>query len=222
MTSRPRAAGGDDSLLVSGLFSRNRRNPLRVEAVPFAMSPRKILGTMLAAAAALALDSSQLDAQVARRACEDAEAKGSVVVVAGPEEPGERLSIEGRVLDREGLPVATARVLAFHTDAEGFYSPGGMDESEARLCGVARTDAEGRFRFDTVRPGYYAEGARPPAHVHFRVVVAGREQSFTLQFADDERLGSRADGDGPTWSSVRPVERSSDGAMRVVRDLRLR
>ena len=37
-----------------------------------------------------------------------------------------------------------------------------MDESDARLCGLMLTDAEGRYRFETVKPGHYATGG-PPA-----------------------------------------------------------
>jgi protocatechuate 3,4-dioxygenase beta subunit len=185
------------------------------------MNDRKILiiAAILAGLAGFPGDSA---AQARRAAgCREHPAAGSVVDIAGPDEPGERLTIFGRVLagaDRE--PVAGARVYAFHTDAAGYYSDGGMDEDNPRLCGAALTTAEGSYRFDTVRPAHYANGG-PPAHVHFEVTLPdGRTASLTLQFEGDPLLGGR--GAGQTWETVRPVERLVDGRQQVVRDLWVR
>lgn len=147
------------------------------------------------------------------------------MAIAGPDEPGERMVISGRVVRADGeTPVADATVFVFHTDAAGYYSPGGMDESNARLCGLVRTDASGRYRFESVRPAHYATGG-PPAHVHFRVWGPGiPRQSFTLNFEGDPLLGARGhDASGnPTWATVRPVVTGDDGLLRVERDLKLR
>lgn len=67
----------------------------------------------------------------------------SSVVVAGADEPGERLVVTGRVIDGAN-PVAGASVYVFHTDASGVYAPGlsGPDaELDPRLHGALRTDA---------------------------------------------------------------------------------
>ncbi len=158
--------------------------------------------------------------------CQGRKAEGWSIVIAGPDEPGERLIVEGRVLASDGTsPVPEATLLVFHTDAEGYYSPGGMDESDARLCGLMLTDAQGRYRYETVKPAHYATGGGPPAHVHYRVWGDGFDrQSFSLQFEGDARLGSRGReaSSNPTWATIRPIARDDDGTLSVIRDLRLR
>ncbi len=147
------------------------------------------------------------------------------ITIAGPDEPGRRMVVEGRVLRSDGeTPIAGATVFVFHTDDEGYYSPGGMDESDARLCGLMLTDERGRYRFDSVKPAHYATGG-PPAHVHYRVWGPElRRQSFSLNFEGDPLLGERGKdaSANPTWATIRPAEEGVDGVLRVIRDLRLR
>ncbi len=157
--------------------------------------------------------------------CGGREAEHWSVRIADPAEPGERMVVSGRVLGADGeTPVAGATVFVFHTDAAGYYSPGGMDESNARLCGLMLTGPDGRYRFESVRPAHYATGG-PPAHVHYRVWGADiPRHSFTLNFEGDPLLGARGRdaSDNPTWATVRPFTVRADGVIEVVRDLRLR
>jgi protocatechuate 3,4-dioxygenase beta subunit len=81
-------------------------------------------------------------------------------------ERGTPLVIAGVVRDERENPVAGAFVRAFHADATGVYTPRG--DQRPRLCGVARTDAAGRYRFITIKPGNYPN-EREPAHVHFEI-----------------------------------------------------
>ncbi|MEE8137802.1 MAG: hypothetical protein V3T81_02860 [Thermoanaerobaculia bacterium] len=142
--------------------------------------------------------------------------------IAGADEPGERVVVEGRVLDGDGMtPLAGITVFVFHTDARGHYSGEGMDESNARLCGLVRTDAMGRYRFETIRPAPYATG-RVAAHIHYQVWGPGvRRQSFLLQFEGDPLLGERGrDASGnPVWARIRPLTLDADGVFHVERDL---
>lgn len=152
--------------------------------------------------------------------CHDREPGVGSFEIADRDEPGRRLVIHGRVVvGDERRPVVGARVLAFHTDDKGYYSVGGMDESQARLCGVVLTDQAG-FRFETIRPAHYATGG-PPAHVHFEVRLPdGRDGRFTLQFEGDPKLeGQKA---GEVWDRIRSLEDRVDGALVVERDLWLR
>ena len=157
--------------------------------------------------------------------CQGKPAESWSITIAGPDEPGQRMAVEGRVLESDGeTPIVGATVFVFHTDDEGYYSPGGMDEADARLCGLMLTDERGRYRFESVKPGHYATGG-PPAHVHYR--VWGPElsrRSFSLNFEGDPLLGERGKdaSSNPTWAAIRPMEQGDDGVLRVVRDLRLR
>jgi protocatechuate 3,4-dioxygenase beta subunit len=153
--------------------------------------------------------------------CHEQEPTASTVRIANEEEPGDRMVVSGRVLrGQERVPVAGAKVLAFHTDAKGYYSPGGMDERNARLCGVLSTDEEGRYRIETIRPARYATGG-PPAHIHFEVTAPGEtRRRYTLNFEGDPDLGGALAGE--SWDRIRPVTRSDDGILSVERDFWLR
>lgn len=60
---------------------------------------------------------------------------------------GERILLTGRITDGDGAPCSDAMVEIWQADPEGRY------EGEFHGFGRCATDAEGRFRFVTVRPG---------------------------------------------------------------------
>jgi protocatechuate 3,4-dioxygenase beta subunit len=151
----------------------------------------------------------------------------SSIVVAGPEEPGERFVVTGRVLDGK-KPLAGISIYVFHTDAMGLYARDGVNNDEnARLHGAMRSDAKGRYRFETIRPkGYDGE----PAHVHYVVIAPGyKPRMFDLWLADDPILVQRRNDGLPTlWFesapgriAVRPVTRESNGTWHATRDLEM-
>jgi protocatechuate 3,4-dioxygenase beta subunit len=89
---------------------------------------------------------------------------------------GERIIVSGRVLDEDGRPVAHTLVEVWQANAAGRYLHK-IDQHDAPLdpnftgTGHAMTDAEGRYRFVTIRPGAYPwknhHNAWRPAHIHF-------------------------------------------------------
>jgi protocatechuate 3,4-dioxygenase beta subunit len=89
---------------------------------------------------------------------------------------GERIVVSGRVLDENSRPLANTLIEIWQANAAGRYLHE-WDQHEAPLdpnftgCGQAVTDAEGRYRFITIRPGEYPWGnhynAWRPAHIHF-------------------------------------------------------
>lgn len=91
---------------------------------------------------------------------------------------GERIVVSGRVLDEDERPVSSTLVEVWQANAAGRYLHK-MDQHDAPLdpnftgCGHVLTDAEGRYRFVTVKPGAYPWGnhhnAWRPTHVHFSV-----------------------------------------------------
>lgn len=155
--------------------------------------------------------------------------------MAGPDEPGERLVVTGRVIDGTKL-IAGASVYVFHTDAKGFYAPdrSGPDaELDPRLHGALRTDVEGRYRYETIRPGSYGGNA---AHVHYVVTARGyKPRIFDLWFQDDPILVARRQAGepeiqqsmrnssfyqaAPDLIAIRPVRRDAAGIWNAVRDL---
>jgi protocatechuate 3,4-dioxygenase beta subunit len=89
---------------------------------------------------------------------------------------GERIVVHGRVLDGAGRPVRDSLVEVWQANAAGRYAHA-VDRHPAPLdpnfsgAGRCLTDAEGRYRFVTVKPGAYPwgnhENAWRPAHIHF-------------------------------------------------------
>ena len=89
---------------------------------------------------------------------------------------GERIIVEGRVIDEDGRAVRDSLVELWQANAAGRYAHR-VDRHDAPLdpnftgAGRALTDAEGRYRFVTIKPGAYPwlnhSNAWRPAHIHF-------------------------------------------------------
>jgi protocatechuate 3,4-dioxygenase beta subunit len=156
-------------------------------------------------------------AQAHRPAALDAAAR-----IAPTSEPGTPLVIHGQLYGEDGrTPVTGATVFAYHTDREGLYDRAGSPPHSWRLRGWAKTDAQGRFEFSTIRPGSYPSSSNP-AHVHFTVFTGGaRYHAGELQFGDDPLIPAakaREDSENE-FGSIRSVRR--EGQTQHV-DLRLR
>lgn len=142
----------------------------------------------------------------------------SSATLAEDDEPGDRLVLSGRVLDAGGTP-ASGVVLYFHqTDASGIYR---QEDGGHAIQGWLQTDAEGRYRVETVRPGPYPEGGLP-AHVHVYVGEPGRAPYYLNDFVfegDPEVTPAYLAGllDGPDTGVLR-LDRTEAG-WRGERDL---
>src|SRR5262245_58840041 len=89
---------------------------------------------------------------------------------------GQVIYVMGRVLTLQGQPVKGARVELWQANAHGRYvhpsdtNPAPLDPNFEGFA-IQDTDAEGRYRFKTIKPGAYpatANWTRPP-HLHFEV-----------------------------------------------------
>ena len=91
---------------------------------------------------------------------------------------GERIIVSGRVLDENTRPVPNTMVELVQANPSGRYAHN-YDQHDAPLdpnfTGVGRciTDAEGRYRFITLKPAAYPWANGPntwrPAHIHFSI-----------------------------------------------------
>lgn len=103
-------------------------------------------------------------------------------VLAGPDEPGERMLLEGVVYQLGGtMPAAGVVIYAHHTNADGLYANGSPETDwsrrHGRLRGWVRTGADGRYRFDTVKPAPYPNMIMP-AHVHLFLLEPGKREYY--------------------------------------------
>jgi protocatechuate 3,4-dioxygenase beta subunit len=145
----------------------------------------------------------------------------SSIVIAGLKERGDRLVVTGRALDK-GRPVAGVSIYVFHADADGLYSRDGRNSDEnARLFGALRTDAKGRYRYETIRPHGYGD---LPSHVHQVIKAPGyKPRLFDLWFGDDPILRrNRSTGRNlPPEEFIRGVTRDSEGVWHVTHDIEM-
>ena len=86
--------------------------------------------------------------------------------IAPASEPGSPLVVRGQLLNVDGSPAAGAVVFAYQTDRGGLYDRRENGPHSWRLRGWVKTGADGRFTFETIRPGSYPNSNNPP-HVHF-------------------------------------------------------
>jgi protocatechuate 3,4-dioxygenase beta subunit len=103
---------------------------------------------------------------------------------------GERIVVHGRVLDGDGGAVPHSLVEVWQANAAGRYAHD-LDRHPAPLdpnfTGVGRclTDAEGRYRIITVKPGAYPwknhHNAWRPAHIHFSLFGRAFTQRLITQ-----------------------------------------
>jgi protocatechuate 3,4-dioxygenase beta subunit len=112
------------------------------------------------------------------------------------EAQGQRIVVHGRVLDGDGRPVPHTLVEVWQTNAAGRYRhardnwPAPLDPN---FTGAGRvlTDADGWYRFVTIKPGIYPWGnhynAWRPAHIHFSLFGRAFAQRLVTQmyFPDD-------------------------------------
>jgi protocatechuate 3,4-dioxygenase beta subunit len=112
---------------------------------------------------------------------------------------GQRIIVSGRVLDDAGRPVPQTMVEIWQANAAGRYIHR-KDQWDAPLdpnftgAGRVITDAEGRYRFVTVRPGAYPwknhHNAWRPSHIHLSLLGPAFATRLVTQmyFPDDPLL----------------------------------
>lgn len=107
--------------------------------------------------------------------------------IAEEKEPGIPLVIRGQVYGPDGAPAGGVVVHSYHRDRDGLEF-GANDNSLTtwELQGWVKTDKEGRFKFQTIRPAPDHLG-REGAHVHFTLESAdfGRQWAPKIFFSDD-------------------------------------
>jgi protocatechuate 3,4-dioxygenase alpha subunit len=99
--------------------------------------------------------------------------------LAPPGVSGERVRVEGRVVDGEGQPVSDAVLELWQANAHGRYAhPEDTRDRplEAAFRGFGRiaTDADGAFRFTTVKPGAVPGPAGTTQAPHIAISVFAR------------------------------------------------
>ncbi len=100
---------------------------------------------------------------------------------------GELLVLEGRVLSTSCRPIPNAIVDLWSCDSQGEY-----DNTVFKLRGHQITDAQGRFRFQTLMPGSYGNSSfRRTPHLHVKVQAPASPLLTTQLYFPDQPLNQR-------------------------------
>lgn len=100
-----------------------------------------------------------------------------------PDMAGTRLVLSGTVTTRSCRPVPRTLIDLWQANAKGIY-----DNAGYRLRGHQFTDADGRFRFETIVPGSYDGRTR---HLHLRIQAANGRILTTQLYFPGEALNAR-------------------------------
>jgi protocatechuate 3,4-dioxygenase alpha subunit len=136
--------------------------------------------------------------------------------LANDETTGERIRIEGRILDGQGEAIGDALVEIWQANADGHYAhPADPRGAASTFKGFGRcgtgTDPERRFAFETVKPGS-VDGRQAP---HINVILTMRGllvHVFTRIYFSDEGAANASD---PVLQSVPEERRGTLVAERV-------
>jgi protocatechuate 3,4-dioxygenase alpha subunit len=148
-------------------------------------------------------------------------------VLVGPKTRGERITVQGRVIDGTGTPLRDALVEIWQANAEGRYrhpadtQAGKPVDEHFRGWGRAGADFKtGIYTFETIKPGPVAgrRGHKPMApHINFWIVARGINIGLnTRMYFSDE---ATANADDPVLSLIeQEVRRATLIAERQVQD----
>ena len=146
-------------------------------------------------------------------------------VLASPGTAGERISIEGRVIDGSGTPLRDVLLELWQANSAGRYNHPADTQNKPldpdfRGWGRACSDFEtGLYRFDTVKPGQVQgrDGRLMAPHVCLWIVARGINIGLqTRMYFSDEAVANEAD---PVLNIIeQPQRRQTLIAKRELRD----
>jgi protocatechuate 3,4-dioxygenase alpha subunit len=117
-----------------------------------------------------------------------------------PDVSGDRIRIVGQVFDGDGATVRDAVLEIWQADAQGrFADPQdkrALPNSAFKGFGRSGTDAEGRFSFETIKPGIVPDPDGKPQAPHIVLAVYARGlllHLYTRIYFDDEAAKNATD-----------------------------
>ncbi|MFY0659882.1 MAG: protocatechuate 3,4-dioxygenase subunit alpha [Shimia sp.] len=120
--------------------------------------------------------------------------------IAGPNAKGERIRIEGLVIDGTGSPVKDVMLEAWQANADGIYPhPEHVGETEEGFKGWGRVITDfgtGEWSFDTIKPGRAIgrNGQLMAPHISLWIVARGINVGLnTRLYFDDEEEANATD-----------------------------
>jgi len=137
-------------------------------------------------------------------------------LLASEAEEGERMIISGRVFNidcSEYIPDTIVDV--WQANDAGQY-----DNDTYNLRGFTRTNAQGFYLFETIKPGKYLNGSKfRPSHIHFKIKPPGFPLLTTQLYFEgdsdiaDDAAASITDGQYDASERIISLQENSDGKL---------
>jgi protocatechuate 3,4-dioxygenase beta subunit len=139
----------------------------------------------------------------------------SEAIIANSNEPGEPLEISGTIFMPDGkTPAPDILLYVYHTDNKGLYSQWDtqtVGKRHGHLRGWMRTDANGKYKFKTIRPASYPNSENPQ-HIHAII-----KEPYKIEYWVDDYLFE----DDPlmqTHNKSYIQDRAGNGIIKVVKN----
>ena len=143
-------------------------------------------------------------------------------------EPGDKLIISGTVYLPDGkTPAEDVIIYVHHTNNEGVYPKKGNEKGNGKYHGYLRgwmkTDSNGKYEFETIRPAPYHSHDGEPAHVHYNIEAPDYPEYWLtgLWFSDDPRVNeyrNKIERDGG-FSNIVTLTKDENNVLSGTRDI---
>ncbi|MDD1442058.1 hypothetical protein MEO93_17180 [Dolichospermum sp. ST_sed3] len=142
-------------------------------------------------------------------------------------EVGPKLEISGTIYQKDGkTPAKDVILYIYHTDQNGVYPQKGNETGWAKrhgyLRGWIKTNADGKYKFYTLRPASYPN-SRAPQHIHPVIKEPNRNEYYIDEylFTDDPFLDEKekANQQKRGGSGIIALTKKQDGTWVAKRDI---
>ncbi len=142
-------------------------------------------------------------------------------------EPGPKLEISGTIYQKDGkTPAKDVILYIYHTDQKGVYPQKGNETGWGKrhgyLRGWIKTNADGKYKFYTLRPASYPD-TRAPQHIHPVIKEPNKNEYYIDEylFMDDPFLNAkeRAQQQKRGGAGILTLSKKKDGTWVGKRDI---
>ncbi|MBT1685488.1 dioxygenase family protein [Dawidia soli] len=144
-------------------------------------------------------------------------------------EPGPKLEVSGTIFKSDGkTPAKDVILYIYHTDQQGEYAQKGNETGWGKrhgyIRGWIRTNADGKYKFYTLRPAAYP-GRQNPEHIHPVIKEPGVKEYWIDEylFDDDPILTSKERNSQPGrgGKGIVKIQKGTNGMQIAHRDITL-
>jgi protocatechuate 3,4-dioxygenase beta subunit len=142
-------------------------------------------------------------------------------------EPGPKLELTGTIYKRDGrTPAKDVILYIYHTDQTGEYTANANEQrwgkKHGSIRGWIRTNADGKYKFYTLKPGAYPGGGNPQ-HIHPIIKEPGVKEYWIDEYLfDDDPILTDSDRErqpGRGGSGILKTKKDKNGMLVAHRNI---